>query len=126
MLKYIMGDENNPGLTPHDTRKTVSINEARRAIMQLTQPLAEITQLICDNVYALEQHMKKLSRTNQSLDELKKNMFVPVIDIKATPFDQPRTVCADQKCTSTYAVSFVLSCCLEVADCSWFTGSRQD
>lgn len=99
-----MGDENNPGLKPHLTNNTLSINKARRLIMQLAQPLADISQLICDNVYALDQHMKRLNRENHSLADLKRNMFIPVIDIKETQFSEPRTVCADLKCTTTYTV----------------------
>lgn len=102
-----MGDEKTKtsGLVPHLTRNTVSINEARRVIMQLAKPLADISQVICDNVYALEQQMKKLNRENQSLNDLKKNMYIPVIDLKETYFNEPRTVCADLKCTTTYTVS---------------------
>lgn len=101
-----MGDDNNPGLKPHLTRETVSINEVRRVIIQLAQPLADISQLIYDNMYGLEQQVNKLSRTNQSLDELKKNLYVPVVDLKETRFDQPRTVCTALKCCSTYTVSY--------------------
>lgn len=77
--------------------------------MQLSQPLADISQLISDNVYALEQHMKNLNRENQSFEELKKNLFIPEVDIKKTYFDQPRTVCADLKCMKPYKVSCVTS-----------------
>lgn len=101
-----MGDENNPGLKPHLTKNTVSINEARRLIMQLAKPLADISEVIGNNMYAWEQQMKNLKRENQSLNELKKNMFIPVIDIRETHFDQPRTVCADLKCTTTYTVKY--------------------
>lgn len=101
-----MGDENNPGLKPHITENTVSINEARRFIMQIAQPLADITALISDNMYALEQQIKVLNREDQSLNDLKKNMFVPVIDLKETHFDKPRTVCTSLKCSKVYLVKF--------------------
>lgn len=106
-----MGDGEKPALTPHLTRKTVSINEARRIIMQLSQPLADVTELIYEKVYALDQHVHRLNRENQSLDELKKSLYIPVIDIKETAFDQPRTVCSAAKCTKTYTVSFVFVVC---------------
>lgn len=110
MMSYICGDETHPGLVPHQTRNTMSINESRRIIMQLTQPLADITNLICDKVYALEHHTRKLQTDNQSLEQLKQSLYVPLVDIDVTPFDKPRTVCADKKCTSQYTVGFVFCC----------------
>lgn len=104
LLNYVIGDEKNSGLTPHLTKKTVSINEARRIIMQLSKPLADISQAISDSVYEIDQHMKKLKRENQSLEELKTNMFIPVVDVRQELFNEPRTVCTSLKCAEVFTV----------------------
>lgn len=80
-MNYIMGDNNNAGLKPHITENTVSINNVRRLIMQLAQLLVDISKLIGNNQYALEQQVKKLEREKQSLNLLKSNMFTPNVNV---------------------------------------------
>ncbi|XP_030751830.1 uncharacterized protein LOC115879258 [Sitophilus oryzae] len=99
LLSYIVH------LQPHDPKKTTSINRARNMILKLAQPMADIVQLIGDNIYKLEQHTKELSMDNQTLDELKNKLYMPVVDIKTKKLDQPVTVCTSAKCSELYKVA---------------------
>lgn len=105
-----MGDPDTStlGLAPHLTKETISINEARRIVIQLSKPLADISQLIYDNLHVIERKMQMLTMTNESIEELSKNLLIPVIDLRETRFDQPRTVCTSNTCTTTYLVSFCI------------------
>ncbi|KAF5288460.1 hypothetical protein FQR65_LT02112 [Abscondita terminalis] len=105
MIMYIAGDDNNPGLTPHEVKNTISINEARRLIVQLSQPLAEIAQLVQDNIRAVDYHQRLLRDTNTSLTELKSKLYIPFVDLKVTKLDQPTTVCTSVKCSTLYQVA---------------------
>lgn len=74
-------------------------------VLQLSQPLAEIVQLIGDNIYELERHTKQLLTENQSLQELKQKLHMPVVDIRVKELPQPVTVCTSPKCSAIYKVS---------------------
>ncbi|KAJ8933106.1 hypothetical protein NQ318_016879 [Aromia moschata] len=97
LIKYIIGDAKNSPLKPHFIKSTSAINEARRLIIQLAQPLAEITQLISDNLFALQRHEQHLNIDNTSLEELRKRLYIPIIDLDVTKLTQPATVCASSK-----------------------------
>lgn len=99
-----MGDKNTAGLVPHLTKETISVNEARKIILQLTKPLADISQLIYDNLHAVDRQMQILTMENQSIEELSKNLSIPIVDIKETRFNKPRTVCTALNCSSVYMV----------------------
>lgn len=100
VLSYIVN------LNPHDPKKTIGINHARKMVLQLAQPLAEIVQLIGDNIYELDQHTNQLLIENQSLEELKQKLHMPVIDIRVKELPQPVTVCTSPQCSAIYKVSF--------------------
>ncbi|XP_072391545.1 uncharacterized protein [Diabrotica undecimpunctata] len=104
LIKYITGDSKNKPLRPHYVKSTNAINEARRMITQLSQPLAEITQLIHHNMSVLERHNEILQNANASLEEMKNKLYVPVIALESTTLSQPVTVCAARKCCEVYTV----------------------
>lgn len=83
----------------------MSVNDARRVVIQLSQPLADIAEHINDNIRALEQHHKTLNNDNLSIAELAKNLYVPVINLRCKELTQPVTVCTAAKCITIYAVS---------------------
>ncbi|XP_066260920.1 uncharacterized protein [Euwallacea similis] len=99
LLSYIVQ------LRPHDTKRTVSINHARKMVLQLTQPLAEIVQLVGDNIYELEQHSTQLLMESETLDQLKQKLYMPVVDIRVMELPKPVTVCTAPKCSITYKVA---------------------
>ncbi|KAF5308239.1 hypothetical protein FQR65_LT06232 [Abscondita terminalis] len=104
MIAYVVGDKEYPGLIPHEVKNTISVNEARRLIVQLSQPLAEIVQVIQDNIRALDTHQKELQLTDTTLSRLKTNLYIPIVDLKVMELDQPTTVCTSLKCSTVYQV----------------------
>ncbi|CAH1154068.1 unnamed protein product [Phaedon cochleariae] len=102
MINYIVGDANNTPLKPHHVKSTSAINEARRMINQLAQPLAEISQLINHNMHALKRHEANLQMDHDSLDELKTKLYMPTIDLEVVKMTQPSTVCTTYKCAEVH------------------------
>ena len=74
-------------------------------IMGLTQPLAEISQNINDNLEVMERHMKEVELHSNNKKALQERMYVPVIELELIDLDQPRTVCAGAKCVTKNKVS---------------------
>lgn len=115
LINYITGDEgSHQGLLPHDVKNTISINEVRGLIEQLSKPLSDITQLIQDNLRALEKQESFLTMENQTLDELKNKLFMPVVLLKVKELTQPVTVCTDKKCASVVQVRISRRFCFRV------------
>lgn len=99
MISYILG------LPPHMVHNTAAINEARRVIYRLAQPMADIAQLVNDNIQILKTHESNLDMDTRSLEQLKKKLYIPVIDLLVKQLTKPVTVCADLQCAEVYPVS---------------------
>ncbi|XP_031357775.1 uncharacterized protein LOC116181523 [Photinus pyralis] len=121
MLTYITGDSNNVALVPHEVKNTISVNEARRLIVQLSQPLADIAQLILDNIQCLERHKQNLHQSNNSLTELKTKLYIPTINLRVIEMAEPTTVCTSPKCSTLYKVRLLdyLPLLQEFSQLSW-------
>ncbi|KAH0821493.1 hypothetical protein GEV33_001298 [Tenebrio molitor] len=123
LISYIVGDASRDPIKPHQLANTFSINEARRIIGQLSQPLVDISQLIHENILILEKHKSNLQMENQSLAELKKNLYIPIIDLEVTHLTQPVTVCTSAKCADLVKVGNTLKWhyrqrCHDPCDCN--------
>ncbi|KAL3095153.1 hypothetical protein niasHT_025446 [Heterodera trifolii] len=82
-------------LEPHRTWETVSVNEARRTIIDLSEPLALITEKIQTNLDLI----KKYEEVIKLGEEQVKN--APILEtIEFVQLTYPRTVCAAPCCTS--------------------------
>ncbi|KAJ3655988.1 hypothetical protein Zmor_015094 [Zophobas morio] len=104
LLAYIIGDIENAALNPHDVENTISINEVRFLVEQLTTPIAEVSALLQDNIRILDRHKKSLSEEDQTLEQLKKQLHIPCVDLKVKNLTQPVTVCTDAKCADVVKV----------------------
>ncbi|KAJ8910296.1 hypothetical protein NQ315_002458 [Exocentrus adspersus] len=102
LIKYITGDAENPPLKPHFIKSTSAINEARRLVTQLSQPLADISQLINDNLFILQRHQENFDLNTDTLEELKQKLYMPVINLQVITLTQPVTVCTAKKCAEVY------------------------
>uniref|UniRef100_A0A183BVW6 G domain-containing protein n=1 Tax=Globodera pallida TaxID=36090 RepID=A0A183BVW6_GLOPA len=81
-------------LLPHRTWETVSLNKAHRTIVDLTYPLASISQKIQDNLIRIKEHEDAISRGEQELTT------APTFDtVQFVPLPHPRTVCTADRCT---------------------------
>lgn len=111
MIDYIAGGgpNNNIAIQPHMIENTISINEARRLVVLLSRPMAEIAQLIQDNIVILNKHNDNLRSSSNDVTELKKKLYIPFIDLIISKLDRPTTVCTTVGCSKLYQVSFTIN-----------------
>jgi GTPase SAR1 family protein len=95
LLKHITS------LKPHKTKDTLTLNDARRIIVNLTKPIAEISQNIQANIARLEEHKQEIESSKESVEALKEKLYIPAIDLERKQLDYPRTVCTSTSCTET-------------------------
>ena len=85
-------------MKPHETKKTLSLNEARNCIIAMSKPMGEAVQLIEINLKKINDVKDQCKvydadiRTFQ--DELKFNAF----ELEIKQLDYPKTVCAAEEC----------------------------
>lgn len=103
-----MGYDDKPALSPHYVQKTVSVNKARRIILLLSRPLADITELNNNNVIALNDQRSKIMAAANDEAKLEDCLYVPVVKVREVALDKPVTVCTNIQCCNIVKVSFLL------------------
>ncbi|KAJ4287838.1 hypothetical protein N0V88_007548 [Collariella sp. IMI 366227] len=92
LLKHIQG------LTPHQVRSTINLNETREMIVKLTEPMTRIAQSIQSSIAVNNDQIKKLSNTRMSRAELEKSLYVQRETLESYDVGVPRTVCTNGDC----------------------------
>ncbi|KAL3089934.1 hypothetical protein niasHS_006386 [Heterodera schachtii] len=88
---------NISNLKPHRTWETVSVNEARRTIIDLSEPLALITEKIQTNLDRIKKYEEAIELGVEQVEK------APTLEtIEFVPLPHPRTVCAAACCTSIH------------------------
>jgi GTP-binding protein EngB required for normal cell division len=85
-------------LKPHSIKDTTSLNYARRVILNLTKPLAEISRNIQLNISVIKDRKNEILNSKKREEELLKDLYIPMIAIEAVPLGYPKTVCTNAKC----------------------------
>ena len=98
LIKYVKS------LSPHDTKQTLSLNNARILILQLTKPMAEITRAIIITVEGLECAKKVVSNLDESNADLMESLIVEKIDFVSSALSYPRTVCTNSACVKVSVI----------------------
>ncbi|KAL4969903.1 uncharacterized protein BDV14DRAFT_186920 [Aspergillus stella-maris] len=88
-------------LRPHHTQGTLSLNETRHIIAQLTAPMQQISVVITDTIAKNEKEMVELNNVQGTMDDLKGKLNIHKTTIVATQLTQPKTVCANPACVET-------------------------
>ncbi|KAF8850415.1 hypothetical protein BDZ45DRAFT_731598 [Acephala macrosclerotiorum] len=83
---------------PHPVKSTVSLNGTRQLVLELTKPMAEISQIIRTNIAMCEDRMLELKDTRVSGDNLRKRLHLDKVQLKSQKLAKPRTVCTDVSC----------------------------
>jgi flagellar biosynthesis GTPase FlhF len=86
------------GLTPHKVKSTVSLNDIRHTITELTKPMAEIMRTMNDTIKVNEEQIKSLSEDKLKKKDLEKQLVVTMKTLQAHKLDKPRTVCSHADC----------------------------
>jgi hypothetical protein len=77
----------------------MTLNMARRKILELIEPMAEISQLIQTNIAICEDKRTELRDIRPTGDQLRKFLHVRKIHLETESLAYPRTVCTDLQCT---------------------------
>ena len=85
-------------LPPHQTKSTLSLNETRYLIAQLTIPMAEISKSIGTSITMNEEDTKALADTKLSGAALQQKLNLQKMSLIAKPLGRPRTVCSNKTC----------------------------
>lgn len=85
-------------LPPHQTKLTLSLNETRYLIAQLTIPMAEISKSTGTSITMNEDDTKALADTKLSGTALQQKLNLQKISPIAKPLGRPRTVCSSKTC----------------------------
>lgn len=102
MLSYVSG------LKPHKIQDTISINEARRLILNLSKPLALVAKNIDDNLRNIDRKQIQMADKNNTIEELKQLLHFDMVKIEVIEIPHPRTVCTHSHCTDAYVVSILI------------------
>jgi GTPase SAR1 family protein len=92
-------------LMPHKVKDSVSINEARRLIVSVSQPIAEITQNIFENISVMRKHQIELNECADDIEKLKQKFYMPIVELEYKELKKPRTICAGPNCSKVYNVN---------------------
>jgi len=85
-------------LKPHLVKSTVSLNETRHMITELTKPMSEIIRTMNATIKVNEEQIESLSNDRLKKEDIEKQLYVTMRTLKAHQLDRPRTVCAHSDC----------------------------
>ena len=91
-------------LNPHKVRNTLSMNEARRVILAMSKPLAEVAKTIQQNVQEGNEAKRQIHICDRDMGRLKASLKFSGYDLKRVELDYPRTVCADSQCVKYISI----------------------
>ena len=86
------------GLPPHKVTSTTNLNEVRRTILQLTEPMAKLSEDIDDTIAANLADIEDLTSKTMEKEELESKLTVQEKVPIGRNVDKPRTVCGHQDC----------------------------
>ncbi|KAJ3533254.1 hypothetical protein NM208_g8070 [Fusarium decemcellulare] len=86
------------GITPHQVRSTINLNETRNTIHRLTEPMAFIAEKIRASIDVNNDAIKELRDFELTRHELQQRLFVQKETLKSEKVEQPQTVCTHDDC----------------------------
>ncbi|XP_063961104.1 uncharacterized protein LOC135155559 [Lytechinus pictus] len=87
-------------LKPHRVRDTVGMNEARRIIIAMSKPLAEVANTINHNIDAARETKAKIALADNEISSLRADLKFKGYDIEREEVGYPKTVCAAPECVT--------------------------
>lgn len=84
--------------TPHPISSTLSLNGARKLILELTKPMAGISDIIRRNIKLCEGKRHELKSTKLTASNLRRKLLLERIQFEAKKLEKPRTVCKNTDC----------------------------
>ncbi len=85
-------------LQPHETKKTLSLNEARSCIIAMSKPMAQAVQLIEINLKKIKDVKDQCKVDDDDIKKIMKNLKFKAFELEIKQLPYPRTVCAAEGC----------------------------
>ena len=85
-------------MTPHDTKKTLSLNEARDCIIALSKPMGQVVELIEMNLTKIKDVKDQCQAFEKDIKDFQKELKFKGFDLEIEPLNYPMTVCAASAC----------------------------
>ena len=85
-------------LQPHETKKTLSLNESRYCIIAISKPLGEAVQLIQMNLKGINDVKDQCKLYDADIQRFQAELKFTGFERKICQLDYPMTVCAGDKC----------------------------
>ena len=78
---------------PHETTKTLSLNEARNYVLALSKPMGEAVGLINANLRAVERQKEELQVFDADIKAFQEQLNFKEFDLEIEKLEYPMTVC---------------------------------
>ena len=85
-------------MRPHETKKTVSVNEARNFIVAMSKPMGEAVDLIYRNSKEIEKNENLCRASDDEIQKFQERLHFKGFERKKNVLPYPITVCTHQDC----------------------------
>lgn len=85
-------------MKPHDTKKTLSLNEARNCIIAMSKPMGQAVQLIEINLKKIKDVKDQCKVYDADIRSFQAELHFKAMELEITQLDYPMTVCAAESC----------------------------
>ena len=85
-------------MPPHETKKTLSLNEARNFIVVMSKPMGEAVELIDRNSKKIEEAKDQCKADDDEIQKFQDRLHFKGLERKRNHLDHPITVCAHEDC----------------------------
>ena len=85
-------------MKPHETKKTLSLNEARNCIIAMSKPMGEAVQLIEINLKKINDVKDQCKVFDADIRSFQAELHFKAFELEITQLDYPMTVCAAETC----------------------------
>lgn len=91
-------------MKPHETKKTLSLNEARNYIIALSKPMGEAVELININLKKINVEKEKCRAYESDISSFRAQLSFKGFDLTIVSLAYPMTVCAGQECKTYVSI----------------------
>lgn len=92
-------------IKPHTTEDTVTLNQVRRGVLLLDEPMQVLMGQLQENVDAAKKKEAKLIDLKRNKEDLEDNLYLDSYKLVPFELEQPMTVCTNPSCISEEPVS---------------------
>lgn len=91
-------------MPPHETKKTLSVNEARNFIIAMSKPMAQAVELIYRNSKQIEKAKNECKADDDQIQKFQERLHFKGLKRKRNQLAHPITVCTHQDCRQYHLI----------------------